>query len=206
MKRTMQRFLFLMVFPLLLISFYSAPEEPIIDSKMTFDEAIAGTGAPQNVIDSLCMIDVQYYALDGKLHQGQLVVHVAIRDDVIEIFKLIKETKFPIQKAIPIVAYGWSDDESMRQNNTSAFNYRTIAGTDRMSNHAYGRAVDINPVFNPVIYPNGTVSPEGAHYKPSRRGTLHDNCPVAIEFKKRGWRWGGDFATFKDYHHFDKLK
>jgi hypothetical protein len=92
----------------------------------------------------------------------------------------------------------------MADNNTSAFNYRTIAGTKTLSRHARGLAIDINPFLNPVIYPNGQVAPASAVYETSRSGTLCENHPVVREFIKRGWQWGGNFADLKDYHHFDK--
>ena len=92
----------------------------------------------------------------------------------------------------------------MNDNNTSAMNYRCIAGTKRLSNHAYGKAVDINPFFNPVIYENGKISPANAKYDPDTDGTFTANHPVVKAFLDRGWRWGGNFNSFKDYHHFDK--
>ena len=178
--------------------------KPIIDSDLTLKEAISGTQAPKDLREKLVLIDVQYYSTDGKLHQGQLVVHEDVKQDVLEIFEIIKEERFPIKKAVPIVEYDWSDDASMEDNNTSAFNYRYIAGTKRLSNHAFGKAVDINPEFNPVIYSDGRISPSGAEYDVEKEGTLTSDHPIVLAFKERGWRWGGDFESFKDYHHFDK--
>ena len=179
---------------------------PIIDSTMTFDEAVAGTKAPMGIIDSLRLIDVRYFAFDNRLHQGQLVVHREVEKDVIEIFNLIERLKFPIARVFPIVKYEWSDDASMADNNTSAFNYRFVMGTERFSHHAYGRAVDINPYLNPVIDEKGRIDPPGAAYLPDRQGTLFETHPVVREFKKQGWRWGGNFSSSVDYHHFDKPK
>jgi len=177
---------------------------PIIDSKMTFDEAIAGTKAPKDIIDSLRLIDVRYFAFDGRLHQGQLVVHSVVEKDVIEIFQLIEQLRFSVARVLPIVKYGWSDDKSMADNNTSAFNYRFVMGTERFSHHAYGRAVDINPYLNPVIDESGHIDPPGATYLPDRPGTLFESHPVVREFMSRGWRWGGKFSSSVDHHHFDK--
>ena len=177
---------------------------PVIDSAMTFEEAIAGTAAPHDVIDALCLISVRYHSFDGLLHQGQLVVHKALRQDVTDIFLLIEASGFPVARAIPIVRYGWSDDRSMADNNASAFNYRLVQGTYRLSRHAFGRAVDINPCQNPVIYESGPVSPEGSIYDTRKEGTFHETHPLVREFLSRGWQWGGHFKTLKDYHHFDK--
>ncbi len=179
-------------------------DDVIVDSDMTFKEAIRGTKATQKVIDSLCLINVQYYSFDGKIHKGQLVINKIVKKDVEEIFELILKEKFPVAKVIPIVKYNWSDSESMKDNNTSSFNYRFVAGTTRLSNHATGRAVDINPFFNPVVYPDGKVSPEGAKYQPSKRGRFSDENIVVKEFLKKGWRWGAKFSKYADNHHFDK--
>ncbi|MFP4526910.1 MAG: M15 family metallopeptidase [Candidatus Kapaibacterium sp.] len=196
------------LFGLILAAFMMAGMAPsgnaIIDSDMTFQQAIAGTNAPQSIIDSLRLIDVEYYSFDGRLHRGQLVVNIAVEQDINEIFKLIKKIKFPVEKVIPIVAYEWSDDASMEDNNTSAFNYRFIAGTQRLSNHATGRAIDINPFQNPAIYSDGKISPNGAEFDPDAPGTLISDHPVTKAFLGRGWRWGGDWTSLKDYQHFDR--
>lgn len=179
-------------------------EPIIIDSDMTLTESLEGSKAPQKVIKNQRLIDVKYYSFDGKIHQGQLVVHKDVVSDVKEIFKIIYDRKFPVAKCIPIVKYGWSDMESMLDNNTSAFNYRYIAGTKRLSNHAFGKAVDINPYNNPVVYPSGKVSPKGAKYDKSKPGTFYKDQFIVKEFLNRGWRWGGVWKKFKDNHHFDK--
>ena len=176
----------------------------IVDSRMTFEESTAGTRAPREVIDRLCLVDVRYRAFDGRLHQGQLVIHKQVKADIVAIFGLMERTEFPVFQVLPIVKYGWSDDLSMADNNTSAFNYRVVQGTDRLSNHAFGKALDINPYFNPVIDEDGRIDPPGAGYIPGRAGTLDDSHPVVRAFLKRGWRWGGHFKPKKDYHHFDK--
>jgi len=121
--------------------------EIIIDSQMSFEEAIEGTKAPNDDISNLVLLDVVYYSIDDKLHRGQLIIHKEVKVDIEEIFRLILQNKFPIMKVVPIVKYKWSDDASMEDNNTSAFNYRNIAGTNRLSNHSYGKAIDINPFF-----------------------------------------------------------
>ena len=187
-------------------AFVNAEETVIIDSDMTFAESIKGTKAPQKVIDQLCLLDVYYYSFDDKLHKGQLVVNKKVKKDVAEIFELIKSKKFKVKKAIPIVEYKWSDDASMADNNSSAFCYRFIAGTKRMSNHSFGMAVDINPFNNPVVYKSGRVSPKGAKYNSKSEGTFSKTHPIVKAFLDRGWRWGGDFRKYKDNHHFDKKK
>jgi peptidoglycan L-alanyl-D-glutamate endopeptidase CwlK len=176
----------------------------IVDSQMSFTEAIDGTKAPDHVIRELCLVDVLYYSFDGKLHQGQLIVHQSVRQEVEEIFALMRSERFPVARVVPIVRYGWSDNASMADNNTSAFNYRRVAGTRRLSRHATGHAVDINPVQNPVIYQNGRISPKDAVYQPGAGGTLSANSSVVRAFIDRGWCWGGHFRTMMDHHHFQK--
>ncbi len=193
------------IFILLLLFLVSnAEEKAIVDSNLTFAEAIKGTKAPKEIIDSLSLIDVFYYSFDNKLHKGQLIVSSAYKTEIIEIFQIIRDTKFPVEKAIPIVKYDWSDDKSMEDNNSSSFNYRFIANTTRLSLHSYGKAVDINPRQNPVVYENEKISPDGAKYNPKMPGTFSKDSRIVKEFEKRGWRWGGSFESFKDYHHFDK--
>ncbi len=178
--------------------------EIIIDSTMTFAEAVEGSLAPLEIIDSLSLIDVIYYSFDGLRHQGQIVADARLEDDIYEIFARIEEFKFPVGKVIPIVAYQWEDGDSMADNNSSAFNFRVIADTNKLSLHSFGRALDINPVQNPVIYPAGIVAPAGAAYRTHNKGTFTAKHPVVQEFVKRGWHWGGNFEQPKDYHHFEK--
>jgi len=179
-------------------------EEIIIDSAMSFSESIEGTNAPLEIVDSLALVDLLYYSFDGLRHQGQIIVNNDLEDDVYEIFALIEKLQFPVGKVIPIVTYQWDDQSSMASNNSSAFNFRVIEGTTKLSLHSFGRAVDINPMQNPVIYPNGFIAPEGAKYSPSNAGTFSVKNPVVQEFINRGWHWGGNFEQPKDYHHFEK--
>ncbi len=176
----------------------------IKDSSMTFEQSIEGTKAPKSIIDSLEIVNVEYYDASGKLRSGQFVLNIAVAQDVKEAFEVLKKTKFPVAKAIPIVEFAWDDNASMNANNSSAFNYRFIAGTERLSHHATGRAIDINPMQNPVIYGDGKISPKGAKYNPNVPGTFTADSEIVKFLKSRGWRWGGDWTSFKDYHHFDK--
>lgn len=179
-------------------------EQIIIDSDLSFSQAISGTNVPKEVIDNLILLNVEYYGFDKKLHRGQLVIHKDLKQDVEEIFEFIKSSKFPIEKVIPIVKYNWSDDASMLDNNTSSFNYRKVAGKSKLSNHSFGTAIDINPFVNPAVYSNGRVSPTGAQYNPRAEGAISKNSALTREFLKRGWKWGGDWTTLKDYQHFEK--
>jgi len=177
----------------------------IIDSHITLSEALSGKEIPTTNTKNLRIVDVEYYSFDHRLHRGQLVIHKELAEDIKEIFELIKEKKFPIKKVIPINSYKWSDETSMKDNNTSAFNYRFVSGTRTFSAHSLGRAIDINPFQNPQIK-NGKISPEGAVYSKFVPGTITKETWLIHEFYKRGWRWGGDWNSLKDYQHFEKTK
>lgn len=176
----------------------------IVDSELDFAGAVAGTAAPAEVIGTLCLIDIHYGGFDGRRHRGQLLVHRGLAAELDEIFAIMESEAFPISGASPIVRFGWSDEASMAADNSSAFNYRTIARTDRLSLHATGRAVDINPRRNPAFYPDGRTAPAGGLYRPGEPGTFTSEHPVVSAFLDRGWRWGGNFSHLRDYHHFEK--
>ncbi len=175
----------------------------IVDSGPTLEEALAGLKIPQNIRKTLAIITVKYWGFDNKIHKGQLVINKKLSDEVKQIFDKIFRLRFPIKSVIPIVKFGWDDEKSMLANNTSAFNYRKIKGTERLSNHAFGLAIDINPLLNPYVKKN-SVEPKGAVYNPELSGTITKNSDVVKIFKSYGWNWGGDWTRGKDYQHFEK--
>lgn len=187
----------------------STPTKPhserrvIVDSDLSLDQALGNQNIPGNIKAHLRLVNVHYYSFDGKLHRGQLVVHKALRAEVIAIFRDIERSRFPIAKVIPISKYNFSDELSMLDNNSSAFNYRLIEGSSKLSNHALGRAIDINPFQNPIVR-NGIAQPAGAAYNPKASGTIVSGGIVVRAFKKRGWTWGGNWKRLKDYQHFEK--
>jgi|WetSurMetagenome_2_1015567.scaffolds.fasta_scaffold200673_2 peptidoglycan LD-endopeptidase CwlK len=183
-----------------------ADDGVIVDSDLEFPRAVEGTAAPREILESLCLIDIPYCDFDGRRHRGQLVVHRDLAAELQEIFALMGQWRFPVAGAAPVVRFGWSDEASMAADNSSAFNYRVIAGTDRLSLHAVGRAVDINPRENPAIYPDGRIAPEGAVWRPGKPGTFTEDHSVVEAFRKKGWRWGGHFTHIRDYHHFEKAE
>jgi hypothetical protein len=175
----------------------------IIDSDITLDQALSNDSVPPKVKNKLDIADVYYYSFDKKLHKGQLVIRKELVSDIKAIFTEIKNSNFPINKVVPINKYNWSDILSMEDNNTSAFNYRTVKSTRLISSHSIGIAIDINPLLNPQIK-HGRVLPPGIVYDPSKPGTLTAGCIVVKAFTKRGWQWGGHWQTTKDYQHFEK--
>ncbi len=177
--------------------------QPIIDSAMTLEEALSGLTFPEDIRKSLVLLDVRHFGFDEHVHHGQLVVHQAMATETSTIFEKLFEMRFPIERVVPVVEYGWDDDRSMAANNSSAFNYRLISGTDRLSNHSHGLAVDINPALNPYTQKDGLVVPPGATYDPTRSGTITKDGPVVALFSAHGWGWGGDWER-KDWQHFEK--
>jgi len=186
-------------------------ESIVTDSDMTEDEAFAGLApkCPEEIRRRQKLVTVTYYAFDRRVHRGQVVVDAALEEDIQAVFEVALRERFPIHSVIPISDRRfrkdgrWDDDLSMAANNTSAFNYRKITGGKRLSRHALGRAIDINPLQNPYIK-GSLVLPPGATYDPRAEGTLTEDHPVVREFLRRGWTWGGNWDVPKDYQHFEK--
>ncbi len=185
-------------------------QNPIIDSDISLSEALRKESPPE-FKERQRLLDVLYYSFDGKIHKGQVVIEERLVGDIQEVFRVALENKFPITSVIPIshdrfFKNGkWNeDDQSMMSNNTSAFNYRKVTGGDYLSKHAYGFAIDINPVQNPYIKGN-IVLPPDAVYDMSKPGTLAYDSPVVKTFIRLGWTWGGNWESLKDYQHFEKV-
>ena len=176
----------------------------IIDSALTLEASLEGESIPNAIRRNLTLVTVTYWSFDHRMHQGQIVIHKDLAADVMEIFHELQQRRFPIAHVIPIVHYHWSDDASMAANNTSGFNYRNVPGHDKLSNHAFGRAIDINPVQNPFLQ-NGVPTPPGADYRPDEPGTITEG-PIVRVFERHGWRWGGRWRAATDWQHFDKIQ
>jgi D-alanyl-D-alanine carboxypeptidase len=157
----------------------------------------------------LRLVELNYLGFDGQIHRGELIVHEDLVAEVIAIFEQLHQLRYPIEKIRTVDHYPRADDElSMQDNNTSAFNCRDIPGTGRWSLHAYGQAIDVNPLLNPFIDRTGAFQPRNAApYLDRNRidpGLLHDGDPAVLAFTDRGWRWGGHWRTPKDYQHFER--
>jgi hypothetical protein len=151
----------------------------------------------------LRMLTVRYLGFDGRAHDGELVVAAALVPDLAAIFGQMYQARFPIRLMRTVDAYGASDDASVDADNTSAFNCRPITGGTEWSQHAYGRAIDINPRENPYVL-HGVPMPPGSSADRSRavRGLIP--AAVVAMFTRRGWTWGGRWADPIDYQHFEK--
>lgn len=127
-------------------------------------------------------------------------VHKDVQNEVKNIFSEIKELKFPIFQIKTIDNYNYDDEESVKANNSSAYNFRFVSNTTKLSDHAIGLAIDINPVQNPWIHPSAlNLFP----YNIDAKGTIIENDAVVNIFKKYGWSWGGHWRN-PDYQHFFK--
>ena len=154
-------------------------------------------------------VELSYTGFDGQPHRGALVVHRAVVDDVIAIFDQLRQMNYPIARMQTVDRYPGAQDElSMRDNNTSAFNCRPLPGGTAWSLHAYGRAIDINPLINPYIDAVGNLEPATAgEYLDRTRdepGLLRADSPAVAAFTSRGWRWGGAWRNPIDYQHFER--
>jgi hypothetical protein len=189
----------------------------IVDSDMSRNAILAqnpDSPAPQSVLYSLEVLNVEYIGFDGALHSGQIAVHNDIVQDVTRFFATALTMTFPIEKVIPISnkKYAWNDEVSCDDNNSSGYNYRLIASTDRISKHAAGKAFDINPVQNIFVKYDADLReivryPKDAVYDEQAPGTLTKEHPLVQLMKSLDWTWGGDWTPADgrvDYQHFEK--
>jgi hypothetical protein len=154
---------------------------------------------------ALRTVHVSYWGFDGRRHEGAVVVARRVAPDVVAVFRMLWDARFPIRRLRPVAAYRGSDDASMAADNTSGFNCRFVGGTSRWSMHAYGEAIDVNPVENPYVQ-RGRVSPaSGRAYLDRsryRRGMAVEGGVLVRAFESLGWKWGGRWGSSRDYQHF----
>jgi hypothetical protein len=164
-------------------------------------------GCPTPIAD-LVLLRLPHVGFDGARHQGELIVHKDVADEVVAIFKALFDRRFPVEKMKLIDDYLGDDDASMADNNTSAFNCRFVPGKPGVfSKHSQGRAVDINPRVNPMVTGQVVAPPAGARFldrHAKARGILRDGDAAVMEFTRRGWIWGGAWESLRDYQHFEK--
>lgn len=157
-------------------------------------------------IRRLRLIRVSYHGFDGDRYIGKLVANKNAVEALVRALRSMYRNDFKIRRMRLVDRYDGNDRRSMRADNTSAFNCRFVSGTTRWSEHAYGKAIDINPVENPYVRSDGTVSPrKGRPYVDrSRRakGMIHAGDATVRAFRRVGWGWGGYWQSAKDYQHF----
>ncbi len=160
---------------------------------------------PAEILEQITVIEVDYYSFDGNIYTGQIAIHKDLAADVQGAFELLLSEEFPIESVIPIAdrRFGWNDSVSTSANNTSAYNYRYVRGTNDLSNHATGRAIDINPRLNPYLL-GGKTFPSNGFYDKGTAGTILENSKLVRYFEALGWRWGGNWDEDLDFQHFEK--
>lgn len=173
-----------------------------------------GKSFPENCTvkrEDLRYLKVLHYNLKGEILTGEMVCNEKIATDMIQIFAELFQKKYPIEKIRLIDDYNADDEQSMRDNNSSCFCFRTVAGSNDLSLHALGMAVDINTLYNPYIRIKNSkkvIQPSNAEIYCDRSKQFDykiepdDDCCKA--FKKHGFLWGGDWKAYKDYQHFYK--
>lgn len=161
--------------------------------------------------EDLRYVHVRHMGFDGEAKDGELVVNKAIADDVLAIFEELYKADYPIEKVRLVDEYDADDEASMSDNNSSAFNFRFISHTTRISKHGLGMAVDINTRYNPYVKTvDGKLSIEpanGADYVDRSQDFPHkiDHEDLCYKlFKEHGFTWGGDWTHSKDYQHFER--
>lgn len=156
-------------------------------------------------VDDLRLLSVTYWGFDDLAHQGELVVHAGHAENILQVMRTLYNEQFPIERMELVDAYEGDDDASMEANNTSAFNCREVSRRPGVwSQHAFGTAIDINPVQNPYILRNGTVLPPGAitDRATAAPGLITADGAVVAAFAEVGWGWGGAWSGVLDYQHF----
>ena len=205
----------IMVFFLWLVGI-SASAQDFYQQEITDDifSRIEGKSFKANCTTSredLRYLRVLHYNKDREVQEGELICHKDIADDLLVIFQELYKAAYPIERMVLIDEYDADDVASMRANNTSAFNFRPASGMRRLSSHSTGMAIDINPLYNPLVKERGGRT----LFYPSNAGAYIDRTkcfPYKIEkgdlcyrlFKKYGFSWGGDWRRSKDYQHFEK--
>ena len=161
--------------------------------------------------EELRYLRVLHYNKVGEELQGELVCHKDIANDLLAIFRELYQAKYPIERMVLIDEYDADDEASMRANNTSAFNFRKASGMRTLSKHSTGMAIDINPLYNPLVkhregrtrvYPSNATPYIDRSQDFPYKIVKGDLCYRL--FKKYGFSWGGDWKSSKDYQHFEK--
>ena len=156
-------------------------------------------------------LKVLHYNKEGEELEGELICHKDIADDLLAIFRELHRGKYPIERMVLIDEYDADDEASMRANNTSAFNFRPASGMRRLSKHSTGMAIDINPLYNPLVkhregrtrvYPS-TATPYIDRTRDFPYKIVKGDLCYRL-FKQHGFSWGGDWRRSKDYQHFEK--
>lgn len=157
-------------------------------------------------LDALRLLTFPYVDFGDQVAVGELIVAAEWAQPVADVFRELFEARYPIQRVELVDTYGGDDQASMRANNTSGFNCREVSSRPGVwSNHAFGTAIDLNPLLNPYVGPGFVDPPEGAPYADRddvRAGMIVADDPAVEAFASIGWVWGGTWSGAQDYQHF----
>ena len=161
-------------------------------------------------LEDLSYLSLLHKDLNGKILNGEMICNVKIAENLIDIFQRLFEANYPIEKIRLIDEYDADDELSMRDNNSSCFNFRFVSFTNRVSLHGYGLAVDINPLYNPYIKTvdgKKIIAPDNsAQYEDRTKDFKYkivENDLCCKLFKEHNFLWGGNcWDDEKDYQHF----
>ena len=162
-------------------------------------------------LQDLRYVKIRYVDFDGKAQNGELICNQKIAQDLVEIFSELYDRQYPLASVRLVEDFGGDALASMEADNTSCFNFREVTssggGRHKLSLHAYGLAVDLNPLYNPYVK-KGKILPQSAkpyanrkHANPYRID--HEDLAYQL-FTAHGFTWGGDWKSLKDYQHFEK--
>lgn len=157
-------------------------------------------------LGELRLLTLTYRGFDGRDHTGRLVANRSAASALVSVFRRLYAARFPIRRMEPVDRYGGDDFRSIEADNTSAFNCRAATGSSRWSNHAYGLAIDVNPIENPYISGGSTSHRASVPYldRSRRRPGMASAGGVLVEaFRAAGWGWGGSWTgSVQDTQHF----
>ena len=157
-------------------------------------------------------LKVLHRNIHGEIMLGEIICNKVIAEDLLQIFRQLFDNAYPIERMVLIDNYDADDTKSMIDNNSSAFNFRFISGTTKLSNHSKGMAIDINPLYNPYV----KQRTDGSLYVEPEEGRAYANRSNSFEYKiekgdlcyrlfiEHGFTWGGEWTSLKDYQHFEK--
>jgi hypothetical protein len=154
---------------------------------------------------NLRLVTLGFVGFDGDDHTGQVVVNADVAPKVVEAFRQMHEAGFPIRKMKPIFTQAEYDDFETPDDNSTGFSCRNAvnsSGAAAWSQHAFGHAIDVNPIENPYIEGDRIIPSAGAAYTDRtdvRPGMAVPGNAIVKAFASIGWGWG---ASFDDYQHF----
>jgi hypothetical protein len=180
-----------------------SPLSATVRARMTGTSWRPGCPVP---LSDLRLLTVSHWDFDGRVQTGLLVVHEDVAASLLRVLRRLYSARFPIRRMQLVDDYGGNDFLSIEADNTSAFNCRAATGSSRWSEHAYGRAIDVNPIENPYVSSGRTSHRASVTYldrSQRRPGMAFEDGVLVTAFRSIGWGWGGYWSgSVKDYQHF----